>query len=129
LSARTPVVGFLFALRGLPDRVMALLGKRPTAPAAEAMRLGDLPVEGEWIRLAEDPGHEIVFGAVGRFWKGPIQWQQSEAEQADAVQAASTTEVDVLDHRVGAQLGLLQSTLETTVVSLGELAGDGRGAP
>jgi hypothetical protein len=74
------VIGFLFALRGIPDRVMRLLGKRPAAPAPEAMRLGDLPVEGEWIRLGEDPGQEIVFGAVGRFWKGPIQWQQSTRE-------------------------------------------------
>jgi hypothetical protein len=41
------------------------------------MRLGDLPLEGEWIRLGEDPGHEIVFGTVGRFWNGPIQWQRS----------------------------------------------------
>lgn len=44
------------------------------------MRLGDLPREGEWIRLAEDPDHEIVFGAAGRFWKGPIQWQRSTPE-------------------------------------------------
>jgi hypothetical protein len=75
-----PRVRVLFALRGIPDRVMHLLGKRPAAPAPEAMRLGDLPLEGEWIRLGEDPGHEIVFGAVGRFWKGPIQWQQSTPE-------------------------------------------------
>jgi hypothetical protein len=72
-----PIVGFLLALRGIPDRVMRLLRKRPAAPAPEAMRLGDLPVEGEWIRLGDDPGHEIVFGAVGRFWKGPVHWQQS----------------------------------------------------
>jgi hypothetical protein len=41
-----PLVGFLFALRAIPDRVMRLLGKRPAAPAPEAMRLGDLPRRG-----------------------------------------------------------------------------------
>lgn len=40
------------------------------------MRLHDLGDEGEWIRLAEDPGREFVFGAAGRFWNGPIQWDR-----------------------------------------------------
>jgi hypothetical protein len=88
-----PIVGFLLALRGIPDRVMRLLRKRPAAPAPEAMRLGDLPVEGEWIRLGEDPGHEIVFGAVGRFWKGPVQWQQSTPATFAAADALGSARI------------------------------------
>jgi len=30
--------------------------------------LRDLPDRGLWVRLAEQPGREFVFGAVGRFW-------------------------------------------------------------
>jgi hypothetical protein len=75
-----PLVGFLFAMRSIPDRLMRMFGRQPASSASPSMRLGDLPLEGDWIRLGEDPGHEIVFGAVGRFWKGPIQWQQSTAD-------------------------------------------------
>jgi hypothetical protein len=88
-----PIVGFLSAMRGIPDRVMRLLRKRPAAPAPEAMRLGDLPVEGEWIRLGEDPGHEIVFGAVGRFWKGPVEWQQSTPATFAAADAPGSARI------------------------------------
>jgi hypothetical protein len=59
-----PLVGVLFAVRAVPDRVMQMLGKQPTPSGTESMRLGNLRLEGEWIRLAEDAGHEIVFGAT-----------------------------------------------------------------
>jgi hypothetical protein len=71
------LVSLLFAVRSVPDRLMHALGRQQAPPAPQSMRLGDLPVEGEWIRLAENPGREIVFGAAGRFWNGPIQWQQT----------------------------------------------------
>ncbi|HEX6418569.1 MAG TPA: hypothetical protein VFZ77_08725 [Acidimicrobiales bacterium] len=71
-----PVVGILFAVRSIPDRVMRLLGRRDEPPPP-SMRLRDLPQEGEWIRLGEDPGREIVFGAAGRFWNGPIEWRRT----------------------------------------------------
>jgi hypothetical protein len=71
-----PLVGALFALRSIPDQVMRRLGRAPSAPNVESMRLSDLGEEGEWIRLAEDPGREFVFGSAGRFWNGPIQWDR-----------------------------------------------------
>jgi hypothetical protein len=72
-----PVLGALFAVREIPDRVLRALGRREEVPPPESMRLGELTDEGEWIRLGEDPGREIVFGAAGRFWNGPIAWQRT----------------------------------------------------
>ena len=72
----------LFALRGLPDRAMTVLGGEPArapAPPPEGMRLRDLPASGEWVRLGEDPGRELVFGAIGRFWGPRIRWEAIDA--------------------------------------------------
>lgn len=74
------LIGLLFAVRSVPDRLLRLVGRRPTAAEAESMRLRDLGEEGEWIRLGEVPGVEIVFGAAGRFWNGPIHWERSTPE-------------------------------------------------
>lgn len=74
------LIGALFAVRGIPDRVMRVLGKRHQPAPVRSMRLADLPSEGEWVRLGEDPGREIVFGAAGRFWAGPIQWERITPE-------------------------------------------------
>lgn len=76
----TPLIGALFALRGIPDRVMRALGKGTEPNPVTSMRLADLPSEGDWVRLGEDPGREIVFGAAGRFWSGPVQWQRITRE-------------------------------------------------
>ncbi|HKG01885.1 MAG TPA: hypothetical protein VKB03_01780 [Conexibacter sp.] len=43
------------------------------------MRLADLPANGEWVLLGEDPPHEIAFGAIGRFWAGETVWEQISA--------------------------------------------------
>ena len=32
------------------------------------MRLEEMPDHGDWVKLAEEPEREIVFGAIGRFW-------------------------------------------------------------
>jgi len=85
-----PLVGVLFALRSIPDEVLRRLGRAPRAPEVASMRLGDLGDEGEWIRLAEDPGREFVFGAAGRYWNGPIQWDRiTRASFADATAPGS----------------------------------------
>lgn len=88
-----PVVGFLFAVRSVPDRVMRLLGRREEPPPPASMRLRELPEEGEWIRLGEDPGREIVFGAAGRFWNGPIEWRRTTPAEFAAFDAPGTARV------------------------------------
>ncbi len=34
-----------------------------------------------WLLLGEVPGREVVFGAVGTFWKPDIEWHDLTAEQ------------------------------------------------
>jgi hypothetical protein len=68
----------LLRLRGLPLEVRAWLDNKPSPrrdldsmPLTEVDRFG-------WINLGEEPGREIVVGAVGRFWGASIEWRSVE---------------------------------------------------
>lgn len=66
---RDPVVELLFALRELPLRLARRL-RAETPPVPQRVTLGDMVQTGPgFIRLAEEPGTELVIGAVGRFWR------------------------------------------------------------
>jgi hypothetical protein len=52
--SRSPIIRFLFALRGLPKR--------------QPLTLQDISTVG-FVVLGEDPGKEIVLGVTGRFWR------------------------------------------------------------
>ena len=74
----------LFAARAAAEQVLTrVLGHEPGAPAAapDSMRLADLSAHGQWVRLGEDPPHEIVFGVVGRFWAGETVWEEIDAAE------------------------------------------------
>jgi len=78
----SPAVRFLFAARGVGERVASAAAgrERPVEPPPpETMRLADLPAHGEWVLLGEDPPHEIAFGAIGRFWAGETAWEKIDA--------------------------------------------------
>ena len=45
------------------------------------MRLGDLPENGEWVKLADEPPHELAFGVIGRFWAGETVWKTIDAHE------------------------------------------------
>lgn len=75
------LVGALFALRSIPDRVVRILGERSEQAPVTSLRLAELPSEGAWVKLGENPGHEVVFGAAGRFWNGPIRWERITTER------------------------------------------------
>ncbi|MBI2246655.1 MAG: hypothetical protein HYY39_01080 [Armatimonadetes bacterium] len=62
--AEMPFVGFLFALRALPAR---LLG-RDSLRVGEGRPILDQALSGGFVLLAEDPGREIVLGTIGQFW-------------------------------------------------------------
>jgi hypothetical protein len=82
LAQRDLVFKVLFGLRVLPERLMALLRGTPAGQAAEPpsdWRLSSLRAEGEWVRLDEAPGRELVFGAIGRFWGAKISWETIDA--------------------------------------------------
>lgn len=54
----------LMAVRALPA---LLLGRKAVGSAGGATLFADLEQSG-FVRLAEEPGREVVFGVVGRFW-------------------------------------------------------------
>lgn len=62
-------------VRGLPERL------RRRVPPRQPTRLTfeDLVASGDWVALGEQPGREVLFGAVGRFWTPIVRWQPIEA--------------------------------------------------
>jgi hypothetical protein len=78
-----PAVRALFAARGAAERlVSALLGR--TVPAEDPdgpMRLGELPEQGQWVKLADEPPQELAFGVIGRFWAGETVWKTIDAHE------------------------------------------------
>ena len=76
LTVRTPLLDASMWVRGLPARMK---GEPP--PAIGSMRLSDAIESGAmdlpgWLVLGEDPGRELAFGAVGRFWEPDIEWRE-----------------------------------------------------
>jgi hypothetical protein len=74
----------LMALRAQTERIASVVRKSGPAVKAsgpEALRLGELPEQGEWVRLGADPPNEIVFGVVGRFWSGETVWERIDASE------------------------------------------------
>ncbi len=71
LTVRTPLLTAAMWLRGLPRRVRG----NSAAPPAR-LQLDDMAAMPGWLLVGERPGSEIVFGAVGRFWRPVIDWLQ-----------------------------------------------------
>jgi hypothetical protein len=74
--ARSPFIGPLFAIRGLPARAARLLSRGDGARAAgaasaEALRAGRLGdfFDKAFVTLRADPARGLVVGAVGAFWR------------------------------------------------------------
>ena len=78
-----PAVRALFAARGAAERLVgALLGRPVPIPEPDGpMRLGELPEQGEWVKLADEPPRELAFGVVGRFWGGETVWKTIDAHE------------------------------------------------
>lgn len=73
-----PLIGFLGAVRMLPELASHLLhGERPPG-APERLRLrdtADVPWQnGGWTLLGERPADEIALGLVGKFWRPVISY-------------------------------------------------------
>ncbi|OBI59689.1 hypothetical protein A5706_18435 [Mycobacterium sp. E796] len=69
LTVRTPLLTVSMWIRALPER---LLGKPVPTPPRLVVTDFDLP---GWLSLGEEPDREIVFGAVGKFWRPIIEWR------------------------------------------------------
>jgi hypothetical protein len=74
----------LFAVRGAPAAIGRRLRKQPPPSEPDALKLQDLTEEGEWVKLGEDFGKEFVFGAIGRFWGGEMEWRKIQASEFTA---------------------------------------------
>src|SRR5574341_487496 len=67
---RDPVIDALFAVRELPLRIARRLRGVAPPPAPPLVTFASLAERGPgWMRLAEEPGVELVVGSVGRFWR------------------------------------------------------------
>lgn len=63
-------------VRGLPERL-----KRRVPPRVPTrLSFDDLVTRGSGSSSGEHPGHEVVFGAVGRFWTPIVRWEEVSAE-------------------------------------------------
>jgi len=74
VRVRTPLLVAAMWARGLPAR---LGGQAPEPPPRLVLAEGD-PLPG-WLVIGERPGHEIAFGAVGRFWQPNIEWRDVDS--------------------------------------------------
>jgi hypothetical protein len=82
LEVRNRLMDTAMWIRVLPARL-----RGTELPVPPTMRPGDLiddppPVSEEqpWMALGEEPGRELVFGSVGRFWQTDIEWKPIAAE-------------------------------------------------
>jgi hypothetical protein len=83
LDVRTPLLDAAMWARGVPARL-----KGVTPPELDSMRLADAFDSGEmalpgWLVLGEEPGRELAFGAVGRFWQPDIEWRDVPRDAFD----------------------------------------------
>ncbi len=75
-AARIPFVRALFEMRIVPERIAALARGRPQ-PSVSSVGVASVERSAEpgFQVLGEDPGKEIVVGAIGRFWQPKIEWK------------------------------------------------------
>jgi hypothetical protein len=79
LSVRTPLLDAAMWARGVPER----LGRRPSVPPARLVLSQGDPLPG-WLVLGEQEDHELVFGAIGKFWQPAIEWRDVARDQFEA---------------------------------------------
>jgi hypothetical protein len=69
-NLRDPVIDLLFELRELPRNLTRRWRGEAPLPSPPRVTFDELPKQGPtWVVLSEEPGVELVIGAVGRFWK------------------------------------------------------------
>lgn len=79
LQVRFPGVRLLNFLRTLPLRLIRSLYRGEQPALLRTLTLDDI-VKTDWVLLGEEPGVEIVVGAVGKFWKPMIEWRRVAAK-------------------------------------------------
>lgn len=77
MTTRSLLVTALMTARSVPSRVLG----RPVVTPPELMLARDSGALPGWLIIGEVPGREVVFGAVGKFWKPDIEWHVLAADQ------------------------------------------------
>lgn len=81
-AARTNgAVRVLFRVRSAAEELIAWARRspRPRARAPRMLRVGMLPLRGQWVTLGQEWPREIAFGAIGRFWAGETKFITTDA--------------------------------------------------
>ena len=103
-------------LRDLPERV-GLARNREAPP--KRLTFDDLGSVPGWVKLGEDPGRELVLGAVGKFWKPRIEWLPIDpsdfSEFAEADYAKIAVAISVRPY--GAERALVSYEARTATTS------------
>lgn len=76
-----PIVRVLGWLRVAPTYLIERVRGQESEPMPDTLAFADLGGTDEWVLLAEKPGEEIVFGAVGTFWSPEIEWRAVDPEE------------------------------------------------
>lgn len=77
MTTRSLLVTAMMTARSVPSRVL----RRPVVTPQSLMLARDPGALPGWQLLGEVPGREVVFGAVGTFWKPDIEWHDLAADQ------------------------------------------------
>ena len=85
---RLGVVRHLLALRLAPERLAARLHGRAPPAVPRRLTLDDVAGPGKgFLFLAEEPGREVVVGAVGKFWQPRIEFASATPRSFAALAA------------------------------------------
>jgi hypothetical protein len=80
VARRSLAVRVLFGIREAAERaITSLRFKRRPRYTPRALRVGSLPLRGEWVTLGQEWPREIAFGAIGRFWAGDTKMLKTDA--------------------------------------------------
>ncbi|HEV8365373.1 MAG TPA: hypothetical protein VGQ52_17785 [Gemmatimonadaceae bacterium] len=81
VACSSRAVRILFGLRAAAERVITSVRfrRRPQVHSPRALRVGSLPLRGDWVTLGQDWPTEIAFGAIGRFWTGDTKLLKTDA--------------------------------------------------
>lgn len=77
LTVHSPLLDASMWVRGLADRLAGSTVEVPPTMTLEGIGEG-LP---GWLLFGSTEGHEIAFGAVGRFWTPKIEWRPVAVEE------------------------------------------------
>jgi hypothetical protein len=77
LTTDAKAVTALMTLRTVPGRLRG----RPAATPPTLRLATDAAALPGWVNLGEIPGRELVFGAVGTFWRADIKWHDVPAQE------------------------------------------------